>query len=207
GPNGVRQTPYNPWGIVSGQCVISATTPYPEVAFRWCDGQYEREATMNALYGAEGEAWEWAEEGEIGLDGGPAIWRRLSTFGTLQNIHWGQRGPTYRPSYLRLGEVQRFDVAGLEVVLFAETNEKMKPYARAQENVIPPLAYTTDQATELAELRLALGDYVRQMEAEFILGRADLDSGWESYVATLNSLGLPRLVEINQEAYDALFGS
>ncbi len=216
GPTGLRQSPYNPWGVGSGQCVINSQTEHPEAAFKWCDGLYDRETTLRSVFGipqweaAEGEdgQWKWAEEGEPSLGGEefPSIWRRLSTFGTLQNVHWAQRGPSYRPNHLRLGEARRDDAAGLEVVLFEETNAKVEPYARDIADVIPPLAYTTAQAAEVTELRLGIDDYVAQMMAEFVLGRQDLDAGWDNYVATLDALGINRMAEIYQAAYDAQYG-
>ena len=216
GPTGLRQSPYNPWGVGSGQCVINAQTEHPEVALKWCDGLYERETTLRSVFGipqweaAEGEEgqWKWAEEGapSLGGDEFESIWHRLSTFGTLQNVHWAQRGPSYRPNHLRLGEVRREDAAGLEVVLFEETKSKVEPHARDIADVIPPLAYTTAQAAEVTDLRLGIDDYVVQMMAEFVLGRADLDNDWDNYVATLDSLGINRMVEIYQAAYDAQYG-
>lgn len=206
GPNGLRQAAYNPYAVVSGRCVISATTAYPEIAFRFCDGMYDREATLRSVFGLPDEHWRWAEEGEIGLNGEPAIWHRLTTFGELQNFHWAQVNPSYRPNNLRLGEAQR-GPDDLEVRLYTETSQKIEPYARPLESVIPPLSFTLEQSTELAELNLSIADYIRQMEAEFVLGRADLDSGWDAYVSTLDSLGLARWVEIHQEAYDTQFGS
>ncbi|MAS33738.1 MAG: ABC transporter substrate-binding protein [Anaerolineaceae bacterium] len=206
GPSGLRQAAYNPYAVSSGRCVISANTAYPEIAFRFCDGFYDREATLRSVFGLPDEQWRWAEDGEIGLNGEPAIWRRLSTFGELQNVHWAQVNPSYRPNHLRLGEAQR-GPEDLEVRLYSETKERMEPYARPLGDVIPPLSFTLEQATELADLELSLEDYIRQMEAEFVLGRADLDSGWDAYVSTLDTLGLARWVEIHQEAYDTQFGA
>ena len=216
GPTGLRQAPFNPWGVASGQCTINSQTEHPVAAFKWCDGLYDREATLRSVFGipqweaAEGEEgqWRWAEEGEgaLGGDAFEAIWRRLSTFGTLQNVHWAQRGPSYRPNHLRLGEVRRDDAAGLEVVLLEETRVAYEPYARSIEDLIPPLAFTTAQAAEVTELRLGINDYVAQMTAEFVLGRQDLDAGWDNFVATLESLGVNRLAEIYQAAYDAQYG-
>ena len=216
GPTGLRQVPFNPWGVGSGQCTINSQTEHPVAAFKWCDGLYDRETTLRSVFGipqweaAEGEEgqWRWAEEGEPALGGDEfeAIWRRLSTFGSLQNVHWAQRGPSYRPNHLRLGEVRRTDAAGLEVVLLEETRVAYEPYARAIEDLIPPLAFTTAQAAEVTELRLAIYDYVAQMTAEFVLGRQDLDAGWDNFVATLEGLGINRMAEIYQEAYDAQYG-
>ena len=215
GPMGVRQAPFNPWGVSSGQCVINSQTEHPEAAFKWCDGLYDRETTLRSVFGvpqweaAEGEdgQWRWAEEGEPAL--GPefeSIWRRLSTFGTLQNVHWAQRGPSYRPNHLRLGEVRRVDAAGLEVVLYEATKANYEPYARDIADVIPPLAFTTAQAAEVTELRLGINDFIAQMTAEFVLGRQDLDAGWDDFVATLEALGIDRMAEIYQAAYDAQYG-
>ena len=216
GPTGLRQAPFNPWGVGSGACVIDSQTEHPVAAFKWCDGLYDRETTLRSVFGvpeweaAEGEdgQWRWAEAGEPSLGGEEfeSIWRRLSTFGSLQNVHWAQRGPSYRPNHLRLGEVRRDDTAGLEIVLFEDTKVSYEPYARAIEDLIPPLAFTTAQAAEVTELRLSITDFVAQMTAEFVLGRQDLDAGWDNFVATLEALGIDRVAEIYQVAYDAQFG-
>ena len=107
---------------------------------------------------------------------------------------------------LSLGEVRREDAAGLEVVLLEETRVAYEPYARAIEDLIPPLALTRAQAAEVTELRLAITDFVAQMTAEFVLGRQDIDAGWDNFVATVESMGVNRLVEIYQSAYDAQYG-
>ena len=90
--------------------------------------------------------------------------------------------------------------------MLEETRVAYEPYARAIEDLIPPLAFTTAQAAEVTELRLAIYDYVAQMTAEFVLGRQDLDAGWDNFVATLEGLGINRMAEIYQEAYDAQYG-
>ena len=217
GPTGLRQAPFAPWGVNSGRCVINARTEHPAAAFNWCEGLYELEASQRLVFGyPDWEAeelgveaqWRWAEEGEVSLGGDdyPAIWKRLSTFGTLQNVYWAQLGPSYRPNALRLGEVRPTDDAGLEVVLYEGTKAAYEPYARAIEDLIPPLALTRALAAEVTELRLGITDYVAQMTAEFVLGRQDLDAGWDNFVATIEALGIDRMVEIYQVAYDAQFG-
>jgi len=91
-------------------------------------------------------------------------------------------------------------------VLLEETRVAYEPYARSIDDLIPPLALTRAQAAEVTELRLSITDYVAQMTAEFVLGRQDLDAGWDNFVATLESLGVNRLAEIYQAAYDAQYG-
>ena len=152
-PSGLRQAPFNPWGVGSGQCVINAQTEHPATAFKWCDGLYDRETTLRSVFGVP--QWEAAAREKTVSGAGrnranprwvdefESIWRRLSTFGSLQNVHWAQRGPSYRPNHLRLGEVRRDDTAGLEIVLYEQTKTNYEPYARAIEDLIPPLAFTT----------------------------------------------------------------
>ena len=44
------------------------------------------------------------------------------------------------------------------------------------------------------------------MTAEFVLGRQDIDTGWDTFVATVEALGVNRMAEIYQAAYDAQYG-
>ena len=91
-------------------------------------------------------------------------------------------------------------------MLLEETRVAYEPYARDIGDLIPPLAMTPAQAAEVTELRLSINDFVAQMTAEFVLGRQDLDAGWDNFVATLEALGINRVAEIYQEAYDAQYG-
>ncbi|MPN45305.1 hypothetical protein SDC9_192872 [bioreactor metagenome] len=43
------------------------------------------------------------------------------------------------------------------------------------------------------------------MEAKFIIGQEDL-AVWDQYVSTLDQMGLAKLLEIYQIAYDRLMG-
>ena len=139
-------------------------TEHPVAAFKWCDGLYDRETTLRSVFGipqweaAEGEEgqWRWAEEGEPALGGDEfeSIWRRLSTFGTLQNVHWAQRGPSYRPNHLRLGEVSAATTPpAWKSCCSRRPGSPTSPTRAAIDDLIPPLAFTTAQAAEVTELR------------------------------------------------------
>jgi putative aldouronate transport system substrate-binding protein len=60
-------------------------------------------------------------------------------------------------------------------------------------------------ADELAQLQVNLQNYVTQSNAEFITGQRDIndDAAWAAYLADIESLGLPRYLEIFQAGYDA----
>lgn len=43
------------------------------------------------------------------------------------------------------------------------------------------------------------------MRTRFITGELDIDSEWESHVETVKNMGLDRMLEIDQAAYDRMY--
>lgn len=201
GPNGARQQQFDAYQIAVGDCVITATAEDPELAFRWCDAMYNEEVYMHAYYGVEGEDWRWATPEEVGINGEPAWYVPMTTFGTVQRKHWDQTTLGFRSADFRLGERRASD-EDLEVWLY-EQSTKLEPYAQPLESVIPPLYFSAEQAQELADLRTTLERFVAESVANFTLGNSDIndDAQWESYLQQLEQMGLPRLLEIYQAAY------
>lgn len=56
---------------------------------------------------------------------------------------------------------------------------------------------------KLNRLDHCYNDYINQNALQFVTGAADLETGWDAYVAGLEQLGLPRYLEIMQASYDA----
>ncbi|MEM7035154.1 MAG: ABC transporter substrate-binding protein, partial [Chloroflexota bacterium] len=204
GPTGNRVAAHDPFRVSSGRFIITSAAANPEVAFRWADGFYDRETTLRSVFGARlGEDWRWADDGEIGINGLPAIWNRGETFGQVNNFAWSQAGISYRPNELRLGEVADNPERNLEVLLYDASKENYEPYQRPFDQLIPPLFFDEAQSLELADMSVGINDYVKEMVARFVTGEADIDAEWDDYLATLDSLGLARYIEIHQEAFDA----
>jgi putative aldouronate transport system substrate-binding protein len=70
----------------------------------------------------------------------------------------------------------------------------------------PTLLYTEDESAERTSLYTDISLYIESMHAQFITGVTDIDAGWDTFIDTLNSMQLPRLLEIEQAAYDRLVG-
>ncbi len=68
------------------------------------------------------------------------------------------------------------------------------------------LRYTDEEFNEYSSLWTDLETYIKQMHAKFITGEEPL-SNFPSYVETLNSMGLPRVTELVQSAYDRWNGN
>lgn len=60
------------------------------------------------------------------------------------------------------------------------------------------LSYTTEESQRKAELETDLETYQEEMTLKFITGQADIDTQWDTYVATCKSMGYDELQEITQ---------
>ncbi|MGZ9583270.1 ABC transporter substrate-binding protein [Paenibacillus marinisediminis] len=204
GPNGVQYAGYTPFGYSVGKFLITKNAKDPELAFRWADGFYDEETSLRTTIGRPDQEWRAAKEGEIGINGKPAKWARLMEYGQIQNIHWEQTGPTYRSNDLRLGEVAPNDgKPNLEVILYNETKKNYEPYRPDASMAMPQLFFTDEESSELSDLSKTINDYVDEMMARFVIGDADIEKDWDSYLQTLDSMNLPRFLEIYQQALDA----
>lgn len=201
GPNGVRYAALDSTGMNPGAFVITKKAKHPELALRWADGLYEREHTLRSVYGRPDREWREAKDGEVGINGEPAVWSELKSYGTVQNIAWIQTGPSLRTNDFRLSAVAKGD-DDLEVVLYNETKNKYEPHKPADVSTVPPLFLTNEQASEVADLSKTINDYVDEMMARFVIGDADLDKDWDGYVQQLEAMNVARYLEIYQEAYD-----
>ncbi|TVY08110.1 ABC transporter substrate-binding protein [Paenibacillus cremeus] len=201
GPTGVRSAPFNPYQIINGMFVITNKAKNPAAAFRLADFLLSEEATLRSTIGRPGQEWDKAASGDLGLDGKPAKWKQLVTFGKLQNVHWAQAGPSLRTNEFRMG--QYADPKNpLEIILFKETKEKYEPYAIKLEKTVPPLFFTNEQAEELANLEKTITDYRTEFFAKAVTGGVDIEKEWNNYLATLDKMNLKRYLEINQQAYE-----
>ena len=63
------------------------------------------------------------------------------------------------------------------------------------------LTLTTEESESIGTEAAAIDANVKEMLSKFILGQESLDN-WDSFVATLNSMGLEHVLEVRQAAYD-----
>lgn len=70
--------------------------------------------------------------------------------------------------------------------------------------IIPPVLYfIIFKYIPISNAILAfIESYVSQNSLQFITGSKSLDKDWDAYVKGLDQLGLPRYLQIQQEAYD-----
>ena len=206
GPGGMRQTPRTPFQPTGGQAnfVITKEAKNPEAAFRMADVFYGFDSTTNSVFGVEGEDWVRASDTDVSIAGGKALYTVLKVWGgEPQSRHWSQTAPTFRTNEYRNAQTYNPDDP-LERMLYEWTRDLMEPYGTT-DKAVPPLVFTEEQSKLYGELQPSVLNTADEWFANFVIGNADIDADWDTYLATLNDAGLDRFLEIYQTAYDAKY--
>lgn len=204
GPNGFAVQPLDPYSPFSvSKFIVTSAAKNPAVAVRWADGFYQQEIEIAAYLGPEGNGWEWAEEGQKGINGEQALYVALKSWGNIQNDQWMQANPSFRSSDFRLTQMSD-NPFELETILFHES-AKLTPMAQDESLAVPPLYFSAEDAQEVAEYEQTLKKIVEEMMARFTIGDLDIDNDaeWQSYLDALDQAGLARYLELSQKAYDS----
>ena len=89
----------------------------------------------------------------------------------------------------------------LQMAVYPNQIAGMAIFADAtSERAMPMISIQGDDATTLAGIQNELRTYQREMQAKFIMGQLDIDSQWDTFVKTLDSLRLSNAIDILQQA-------
>jgi len=206
GPDGHQVTTYNHLRG-NNRAVITnrVSDEMMPIAVRFLDSLLTDEMALLMVQGIEDLTWRRSDPGSIGIHGGPAMWERLTLDPPVQNITLGQIFPNFRSNDFRLSERANRDLPDgrveQEVWLF-EQSMNLLPYRDTIDNIVPMLIFGEAVTAELVDIETALTTFVDEMQARFIVGDLCLENDWDWYIRELNVIGLPRFLEIMQEAYD-----
>ncbi len=205
GPEGYQALPYTTSVSVSGaNFVITDKCKYPEAAIKIADMFSDYEWTIKGQIGVQGVEWDYADEGTFGMDGvTPAVYKYLD-YETPAQVKdawwWTYRGmePDWKLLIQTEGDIM--DPANYESRLYVDTM-KLKPYA-ADVDMMPPLTYEGDDSATFTQISTAVNDYAKIALVEFITGKRNVDTDWDSYLADLDSLGYQKMIDLIQTTYD-----
>ena len=207
GPNGVRNAFVRATGIVAGQFAITNKAENPEILFRWADAQFSEEATYFSSWGPEGEGWEKAPEGTLGINGKQALYTVLDGVNntgadTVQNLAMPNIALANRTSDFRLGQAVGGDDKS-EERLYEAASKYYYPYAKEQ--TYPLMVMSAEDSAVVNEYKTAINAYVDEMISGFLAGTYDLDKDWDSYLSEFDALGLEDYLNVLQSAYDKVY--
>lgn len=226
GPDGYKSIAYNTV-TPSSNAHITTYCEHPEVAFRLLDLMCREDFTISSRWGQQGVHWDYVENlneeemeaklseatgVEVELDwenakfaGYPAYFYEMeSVWGVEQNYHWYNRAVKLRTGEITGGYYasnQRFDEAFLSdpvntYILADYLNDVADLIPK---EVISNITYPdADSAAEASQLKGALKDYVYEKLTAWFTGTADVDKDWDTYLKTLEEIGLSRYLELSQ---------
>ncbi len=173
-------------------------------AIKLLDYMFTEEGSTRAHFGVEGEDWVKPEEGDVAINEEiDPILKQLHPEDPTNNS-WGASAQYFQPREYRDGWVQAEDIY-TEDGYERRLQEATYLYEGQEPDEIFPywaIWYSEDVQDELATLETNIIDNVEQSSVQFITGERNIEEDWDDYVAGLESLGVDRYIEINQEAYN-----
>lgn len=182
----------------SGNTAISADSEHWDVAMRWLDYLFTEEGALLANYGVEGDTFEFDENGDpvftdkiLNNENGWTMTQTVASYlcpsaGIANWSDWTRE----------LAGVPEKDQACYDVWSEADDTWRLPS----------SVSLTQEESTERAALYADISTIVKEQTAQFISGALDIESNWDAYIASLESSGIERAIEITQAAYDRYLG-
>jgi putative aldouronate transport system substrate-binding protein len=208
GPEGKSYTGYNNPTSTGFTFMLTnkASKEAQVAAIKMLDYIYTDEGQRIGNMGPEGVGWTKPGPGDIALDQSvKAQYKPKPSATTPKNLSWGALAQYNNTLAFRNAQAVPTDIyseAGLERRLFDATKLYDGHADKAQ--VFPATSVWPDPnlGSELATLQTNLNSYVTQNQLAFITGSKNIDTGWDAYVKGLDSTGMTRYLQIQQQAYD-----
>ncbi|WP_020618494.1 extracellular solute-binding protein [Paenibacillus daejeonensis] len=174
----------------TSSAAIKATTQHLEAAVRWLDYAYSEEGNLLNTFGIEGLTYT--------MDSGQPTYTDLvldnpeglsSDQVMLQYAHQTNFPMIQRDSQM----IWKFEATHGAPDIWRHT--------RHETHLLPPITPTAEEASELSALMDGIADYVQDAELRIILGEESIEA-YDSMVNQLRLLGIDRVLEIKQAAYE-----
>lgn len=171
---------------------ISTDCKDVELCLQWLDYWYSEEGIMSFNYGVEGETYT--------IEDGKPVYTDI-----IENNEWGVGYITAINSYCPVGNIpsyaniRRFtqyysDLSVQAIELWSEASD----YAY----VMPTLSLTAEESEEYNSRSADMETYCKECVLAFITGTMDIDTQWEEYLDTMETLGVYENQAIYQAALD-----
>lgn len=173
---------------------ITSACEYVPEAMRWLDYAYSEEGSYASTFGIEGSSYEW-------VDGYPTIMDAVKTndqgWSEEQSMARWMLGPINYPNarddrfymQINLSEPYMVDI---------QTNWNLQ----TTEISLPPMTLTPEESSTYSKLMTDIDTYHDEMILKFIIGEANLDTDWDTYVATIQGMGLEEALACKTSALE-----
>lgn len=177
------------------QAAITTACEDPELATQVLDYFYSEEGNDLLCWGIEGESYTVNEDGTKqytdaimhdpnGLSPQEAILQYAIPLYNFSDV-------ILNDSYVQMATTLPEQAAARDTWLDADLSQNM-----------PKLTVAAENQNDFNMIMNDVTTYVQEMYIQFLTGQADLDADWETYVNTLNGMGLETAVGYEREAYE-----
>lgn len=204
GPKGVQNATWIPYGAVDVKWMITNKCKYPELAMKLADFLYNKEVSIRSAIGRPGIEWDYLpKDTELkDVDGNPAeIIHRVSCDEAPANVCWNAASLYMNAKATNL-RVAVTSANAMSIPLDSATKNNYLPYVPSLKTVFPPLVFNEEEAEELALITSDMRTYQKEVSAQFAVGVKDVNEYWDEYLKQLKLIGIDRMIEIYQAAYD-----
>ena len=196
--------------------MASADTEHPEELAKFIDYLYSDEGMLSGGNGYEGLTFSFKEVAGTGVADHTGYWEDSyedqESYRALKAVcgAWFTLGATGKGTIYDMlaGATDEQLAYGGEAFENTPMNAWKETVMRTDGLVVkeqyPLVFYSDDEATEMGTLVTDIRNYLTTMQAKFITGESDIDASWDEYLAQLDQMGLARLMEIEQAAYDRI---
>lgn len=190
----------DPPGAGSVGLVIPADSADPETLVRWADFQLSLLSTLSMRLGPQDEFWTWGEDGDLGIDDRPALYKKVPQKDEMRNVVWEEHGVYNLPLDVRHGEAVD-EMTSFEPMLY-RAGKLYEEFAAPPESQFYSPFFDQDQAAQVGELRTNIDSAYVRGATSMCLGELDPDSDadWESYLTSLSNAGVDQYLEVLTEA-------
>ena len=212
GPDGVNYTPFiEQWP--GQELMICASTEKLDLALKFADEFFDHYTSKIERLGIEDVDWTSDPERTAGQTNAYVEAGLVDSVDTLvisnfwaenQNHTWRNHGPRY---YSIDDFLHQYDYSSGNAYdpndpaqLYGKCYELY--YSKRPEKLLPMLKFTPEESEMLTEALTNIPDFVKNAIAEFTTGTRDIESGWDQYLAELDSMGLQLMIDTCQAAYD-----
>lgn len=194
GPFGDQLVKASPLARDFGTFAITSANKYPEATIRWIDYFFSKEGSIMFRYGIEGETFNYDD------DGLPEYTDEILNDERGTGVAIGEFSPYPgggSPQY-----ITEYNSSAINSPAVQEAQKKFDPYL--PEVIYGAPLFDEEISEEVNQIRQDMDAYYNESSSQFINGDKSFDE-WDEYVSTIENMGLSRLEEIYQEAYDSTF--
>lgn len=190
----------------------NADVENPEELAKFIDYLFTNEGALSSVNGYEGISFDYLDVAGYGVadhsnywegyDSAEAYRAQKAIAADALNVYATNTGTIYD----LLANTATEDLMSEEVYSACGLNAVREVAVRTEGlnvmTVYSGVTFTDEELEERGTLYTDINTYLASMFAQFVTGEVDIDEGWDNYLAELDKMGLERLMEIEQAAYD-----